>query len=131
MNVLWRFPLHYPSQVNQQSNIITNNRTQHQNTSKHWYQHIKPTAPRHPRSYHPTSQQDLAIFYHQILCCPKNPTLLQAVNDGSFSTFLCLTSKIITKYLSESEINSKGHLNQQKQLTFASTDSNVTPIATK
>ena len=51
MNILWHFPLHYPSQYNQQSNMISHS------TSKNWCQHKKPMEPRHPRAYCPTSQQ--------------------------------------------------------------------------
>ena len=88
-------------------------------------------APRHPRAYHPTPQQDLAIFYHQILCCPTKHTLLQAIKDGSFSTWPVLTEKLISKYLPESEITEKGHLDQQKQQPAAAAAANVTPLSTK
>ena len=66
MNLLWSFPLHHPDQGKKKSNIISHS------TRKNWCQHIKPMAPRHPRAYHPTSQQYFAIFYHQIICYPKN-----------------------------------------------------------
>ena len=62
MNGLWSFPFHYPSQVNQQSNMIAQNPEKHQNTSKQWCQHNKLMASRHPRAYFPTSQQYLTIF---------------------------------------------------------------------
>ena len=39
--------------------------------------------------------------------------------------------KIITKYLPESEITSKGNLDQQKQRLASDTAANVTPIETK
>ena len=88
-------------------------------------------APRHPRAYHPTSQQDLAFFYHQILCCPIKHTLLQAIKDGYFSTWPGLTEKLISKYLLESGITAKGRLDQQKQLPAAAVAANVTPLYTK
>ena len=96
MNGLWRFPLHDPSQGNQQYNIME------QSTRKHWFQYIKPMVLHHPREYFPTSQQDLAIFYDRILCCPTKRTLLQEINDGSFVTFPGLTEKLISDYLPES-----------------------------
>ena len=65
MNGVWRLPLHNSSQGNLKSNMIAHS------TRKHWCQHIKTMAPRHPGAYQQTSQQDLSIFNHQILCCPK------------------------------------------------------------
>ena len=88
-------------------------------------------APRHPRAYRPTSQQDLAIFYHHILCCPTKRTLLQAIKDGPFSTWPGLTEKLILKYLPESEITATGHLEQQKQRPAAAAAANETPLSTK
>ena len=88
-------------------------------------------APRHPIAYWSTYQQDLAIFYHQILCWPTKLTLLQAIKDGSFSTWPGLTEKIISKYLPELEITEKGHLDQQKQRPVATEATNVTPLSTK
>ena len=70
MNGLWRLPLHDPAQNNQQSNMME------QSTIKHWSQHIKPMAPRHPIAYRPTSHKYKAIFYHQILFCPTKCTLI-------------------------------------------------------
>ena len=88
-------------------------------------------ATRHPRAYRPTYQQDLAIFYHQILWCPTKRTLLQAISYGSFSTWPGLTDKLISKYLPESDITAKGHLDQHKQRPAASTAENVTPLSAK
>ena len=87
-------------------------------------------APHHPRAYHPTSQQYLAIFYHQILYCPTKRTLLQAINDGSFSMWPGLTDNLISKYLPESEITAKGHLDQHKQRSASAAAENVTPVST-
>ena len=84
-NRLWWFPLHHIAQNNKQVNIM----------EPHLCNHSRPMAPRHPREYRPTSQQDLVIFYHQILCCPTKHTLLQAIKDGSFSTWPGLTEKLI------------------------------------
>ena len=70
--------------------------------SKQYFQHIKPMALHHPIAYSPTFQQDLAIFYHHILFCSTKPTLSQAINDDSLSTWSGLTAKLITKYLPES-----------------------------
>ena len=88
-NRLWRFPLHHSDHNNKQANIL----------EPHLCNHSRPMAPRHPRAYRPISQQDLAIFYHQILCFPTKRTLLQAIKDGSFSTWPGLTEKLISKYL--------------------------------
>ena len=120
-NGLWWFPLHHPAQNNKQVNIM----------EPHLCNHSRPMAPRHPRAYHPTSQKNLAIFYRQILCCPTKRTLLQAIKDGSFSTWPGLTEKLISKYLPESEITAKGHLNQQKKLTETEAAENVAPLSTK
>ena len=97
----------------------------------HLCNHSKTMVPRHPREYCPTPQQDLAIFYHQILCCPTKCTLLQAIKDGSFSTWPGLTETLISKYLPESEITEKGHLDQQKQQPAVAAEANVTPLFTK
>ena len=86
-NGLWWFPLHHIVHNNKQVNIL----------EPHLCNHSIPMAPRHPRAYRPTSQQDLGIFYHQILCCPTKCTLLQAIKDGSFSTFPGLIEKLISK----------------------------------
>ena len=96
MNGLWNFPLYDTSQCNQQFNTISNK------TSKNWCKNIKPMKPQNPREYLPTFQQDLAIFYHHILFCSTKPTLSQAINDDSLSTWSGLTAKLITKYLPES-----------------------------
>ena len=88
-------------------------------------------ALHHPIAYSPTFQQDLAIFYHQILCCTKKLTLLQALYDGYFSTWPDLTAKIITKYLPKSEITAKGQLEKQKERSVATSAANVTFIETK
>ena len=53
----------------------------------HLCNHIRPMAPRHPRAYKSKYHQDLTIFFHHILCCPTKRTLLQAIKDGSFSTW--------------------------------------------
>ena len=45
-NVIWRFPLHHPSQNNKQANMME------QSTCNN----IRPMEPRHPRAYCPTSQ---------------------------------------------------------------------------
>ena len=82
VNGSWRFQFHYSSQVNQQPKIIEHNPQTNQKTSKHWCQQIKTKAPQHPKEYLPTSQHYLAIFYHQIICCKKKLTLLQAINYG-------------------------------------------------
>ena len=66
------------------------------------FNHSRPMVPRHPREYHPTYQQDLAIFYHQIPCCPTKRTLLQSIKDGSLSTWPGLTEKLISNYRPES-----------------------------
>ena len=88
-------------------------------------------APRHPRAYRPTSQQELAFFYHKIISCPNKRTLLQEIKDGSFSTWLGLTEKLISNYLPESEITAKWHLDHQKQLPAAAAAANVTHLSTK
>ena len=88
-------------------------------------------VPQHPRSYCPTSQQDLSIFYHQILSCPTKCTLLQVIKDGAFVTWTGLTEKLISKYLPESEITAKGHLYQHKKRPAAAAAANVTPLATE
>ena len=125
MKILWCFPLHNPIQGNQQSNIIAHS------TRKQWSQHIKPMAPRHPRSYNPTYQEDLAIFYNQILYYKKNRTLLNAINYGSFVTWPGLTEKLISKDIPESEITPKGHLYLHNQWPVSSDTENITYIATK
>ena len=51
-NGSWKFPLHHPDQNNKQANML----------EPHLCNHIIPMAPRHPREYRQTSQQDLAIF---------------------------------------------------------------------
>ena len=94
MNGFWCFPLHDSSQGSQQSNMISHI------TSKHWCQHIKPMTPRRPRAYRPTYQQELTICYHHIFWFPKKLTLLQEINDGSFTTWIGLKAKLITNYLS-------------------------------
>ena len=101
-NGLWQFPLHHSAQNNKQANIL----------EPHSCNHSRPMAPQHSREYRPTSQQDLAIFYHQIICCPTKRILIQAIKDGSFSTWPGLTEKLISKYLPESEITAKRHLDQ-------------------
>ena len=113
-NGLWRCPLHHPDHNNKQANIL----------ETHLCNHIRPMAPRHPRAYHQTSHQDLAIFYYQILCCPTKRTLIQAIKDASFSMWTRLTEKLISKYLPESEITkkctrtsrNKDHRQQQRQM---------------
>ena len=106
-----------------------------QQTSKHSRATImqpqKTNGVAAPQSISPTSQQDLAIFYHKILCCPTKRTLLQSIKYGSFSTWLGLTEKLISKYLPESEITAKGHLDQQKQRPEAEAVETVTPLSTK
>ena len=64
---LWQFPINHPDQNNKQVNTM----------EPHLWNHIRPMDPRHPREYLPTSHQDLAIFYHQILFCPTKQNLLQ------------------------------------------------------
>ena len=71
---------------------------------------IKLLAKWYHRAYRPTSQQDLTIFYHHILFFPTKVTLLQAIKDGAFATWPGLTANIISKYLPESEIAAKEHL---------------------
>ena len=96
-NRLWRFPLHHSAQNNKQANIL----------EPPSCNHSRSMAPRHPRAYRPTSEQDLAFFYHQILCCPTKHTLLQAIKDGSFSMWPGLTEKKI-------QIISQNQISQQK-----------------
>ena len=42
-----------------------------------------------------------------------------------------LTEKLISKYLPESEITAKGHLDQQKQRPATAAAENITPLSTK
>ena len=100
-------------------------------TRKHWCQHIKPVALQHTRSYHPSPQQDLDIFNLKILFCKKKLTLFQEINYGYFTTWPGLTAKLISKYITESEITSKGHIYQQKQRALAADAANVTHLSTK
>ena len=93
---LWCFPIHDPYRDNQQSNMLADI------TSKHWFQHIKPMELRHTVAYRPTPPKDLAIFYHEILCCTTKRTLIQSINDGSFTTWPVITVKLIKRYLSDS-----------------------------
>ena len=105
----------------------------------HLCNHSRPMAPRPPRAYRPTSQQDLAIFYHQILCWLTKHNLLQSIKDVSFSTWPGLTEKLSSKYLPESDITAKGNLDHQKQQpaaaavaeAAAAAEANVTPLSTK
>ena len=71
----------------------------------------------------------ISHFYHHILFCQTKCTLLQATNYGSFSTWIWITPKLLTKYLPESEIASKVHLDQQKQLQVAEVATNITPVS--
>ena len=71
------------------------------------------------------------MFYHQILCCPTKSALIQAIRDGSFSMWPGLTEKLISKYLPESEITAKGHLDQQKQRPAVAAAAKVTHLSTK
>ena len=84
-----------------------------------------------PQSIYPNIPEILRNFYHQILCFSNKRTLLQAIKDGSFSTWPGLTEKIISKYLPESEITAKGHLDQQKKWPAAAEAENITPLSTK
>ena len=89
---LWRFSLHHPVHNNKQANML----------EPHLCKHIRPMVARYPRAYFPTSQQDFAIFYHQILYCPTKRTLLQIIKNVFFATWLVLTEKLISNYLPES-----------------------------
>ena len=99
-NGLWQLPLHHPAQNNKQANTL----------EPHLCSHSIPMTPQHPIAYRPASQQYLAIFYHQILCCPTKRTLLQAIKDGSFSKWPGLTEKLISKYIPESDITERARL---------------------
>ena len=57
--------------------------------------------------------------------------MLQAIKDGSFSLWPGLTEKLISKYLPESEITSKDHLDQKEKRPTAAEAANVTPLSTK
>ena len=72
-NGLWKFPLHHPAQNKKKVNILEPNLCNHS----------RPMALQHPRAYCSTSQQDLAIFYLRIKCCPTKRTLFQEIKDGS------------------------------------------------
>ena len=61
----------------------------------------------------------------------KLASLLQAIKDGSFSTWPGLIEKLISKYLPESDITAKVHLDQQKQRPAAAAAENVTYLSTK
>ena len=65
-NGLWCFPSYHPPQNNKQYNMLE------KSTSKHCCQHVIPLAPRHPKDYCPTSQQDLANFITRSSAAPKN-----------------------------------------------------------
>ena len=65
-NGLWQLSLDLPALNNKQANIL----------EPHLCNHSRPMSLRHPRAYPPTSQQALAIFYHNILCCLTKHTLL-------------------------------------------------------
>ena len=82
-NGLWKFPLYHPSHNRKQANIL----------DPHLCNHSRPMAQQYPISYHPKYQQDLSILYHKILCLQTKHTLLQAIKDGSFSTWPGLTEK--------------------------------------
>ena len=57
--------------------------------------------------------------------------MIQEIKDGPFSTCPGLTEKLISNYLSESEITAKGHLDQQKQQQATYAAANITPLYTK
>ena len=88
-------------------------------------------APWHPRVYNPTFQQGLAIFYHQIICCPTKCTLIQKIKVGAFVTCPEITANFISKYLLESDFTAKGNLAQQNQRPPTVEAANMTPLATK
>ena len=86
---------------------------------------------RHPRAYRPTPQKDLATFYHLVLYCPTKHTLLQEIKYVSFASWPGLTEEPVSKYLPESDITAKLHLDQQNQRPAAEANANVTPLSTK
>ena len=92
---------------------------------------IRPMAPQHPRAYLPTYQKDFAIFNHKILYFPTKRILIQAIKDGYSTTWPVLTERLISKYLPESDITTKGNLDHQKQLPVAVSAANVTRLSTK
>ena len=71
MNGLWHLPFYDTYQVNQKYNGVDKNTYPNQNSNK-LCQYIKVEALYHPQANLSTSQQELAILYHGILCCQKN-----------------------------------------------------------
>jgi hypothetical protein len=64
-----------------------------------------------------TSQEELAMYYHQCLCSPPKSAMLKAIRNGQLKSFPGLTYELISKHLPESAATEKGHMIRTRQGT--------------
>jgi len=57
-----------------------------------------------------SSQEELAMYYHQCLCSLPKSSMLKAIRNGQLSSFPGLTNYLISKHLPPSTATDKGHM---------------------
>jgi hypothetical protein len=78
-------------------------------------------SPIPPLSYHVNNvyvmktKVDLAIYYHRALFSPPPATLINAINQGFFSTWPGLTADLISRHLPKSTATDQGHMKLVRQ----------------
>ena len=62
-----------------------------------------------------SSQEELAMYYHQCLCSPPKSSMLKAIRNNQLASFPGLTYELISKYLPPSSATDKGHMVRTRQ----------------
>ena len=105
---LWMVPLdtrHSPAQNEPSGSKQVLEHMQFANFAHEFLANLIPTS----------SQEELAMYYHQCLCSPPKSSMLKAIRNNQLASFPGLTYELISKHLPPSSATDKGHMVRTRQ----------------
>ena len=105
---LWMVPLdtrHSPTKIKTSGNEQVPEHIQIASFAHEFLGNLIPTS----------SQEELAMYYHQCLCSPPKSSMLKAIRNNQLASFPGLTYELISKHLPPSSATEKGHMVRTRQ----------------
>ena len=81
--------------------------------------------------YHLTKMKEVIQYLHWCCFSPKISTWCDAIDKGFFATWPHLTSKMVRKYLPQSEATTKGHQHRSPKKTRSTKEKEITKLDKK